>query len=219
MKQKKQRTKRNQSEYPALDPRLNPKTRSEQNDYDYINDFPEMWTDPHTGKEWTKHQLKQYLNDFTNEYLHASFNKDSKKRIHKKKKVPSEKNKGIKELKDKLNDMFKTIHDLINDTQVSTKSKINLRKMIIKVKRRVREVLNKELTMINDYYRNEAEKRNNIRNSCILTSNKAQGKTLGVADFPESYYNNANNNPEDEMIERLDLLKELQKTKNESNDT
>lgn len=58
-------TKRSQKKYPALDPHLNPRTRYDQNDYDYLDKLsPEN---------------KQYLNNFTAEWLHADF---SGERIH-----------------------------------------------------------------------------------------------------------------------------------------
>jgi hypothetical protein len=64
-KQKKKRNKRNQMKYPALDPSVNLKTRSELIDYDYIDKLSD--------------EEKDWLNRFTTEYINASFKHEGKK--------------------------------------------------------------------------------------------------------------------------------------------
>jgi hypothetical protein len=66
---KKEKTKRNKSKYPALDPTLNLKTRYELLDYDYVNKLSEK------DKAW--------LNKFTDEYVNDSLNReDLSKNLH-----------------------------------------------------------------------------------------------------------------------------------------
>ena len=67
---KKKPTKRSKAKYPALDPLLNLKSRIDLIDYDYINNL-----DP---------EAKQWLNDFTEEYINANLNHKGKK-LHKSK--------------------------------------------------------------------------------------------------------------------------------------
>lgn len=59
----KRKTKRSSKKYPALEPRVNSRVRQEYNDYDYIDKLSE--------------EEKQWLNDFTEEYLNASVGKQS----------------------------------------------------------------------------------------------------------------------------------------------
>ena len=62
------------SKYPALDPKLNLKSRTELLDYDYLNKL-------------NKSEL-EWLNKFTEEYTHASLDsKHPKKNLHKNKKL------------------------------------------------------------------------------------------------------------------------------------
>lgn len=67
---KKKKNKRNNTKYPALNPSLNLKTRTDLLDYDYLDKLSEK------DKEW--------LNRFTEEYTHARFDHKGKK-IQKKK--------------------------------------------------------------------------------------------------------------------------------------
>lgn len=63
----KKTNKRNRSKYPALDVKLNLRTRTDLIDYDYLDKLNEK------DKEW--------LNKFTEEYVNASFKKDKTKNI------------------------------------------------------------------------------------------------------------------------------------------
>jgi hypothetical protein len=68
------KNKRELSKYPALDPKVNLKSRIDLLDYDYLNKLNEK------ELEW--------LNKFTEEYTHASLNtKNPKKNLHKTKKM------------------------------------------------------------------------------------------------------------------------------------
>lgn len=212
--QKEKKTRRSNTEYPELDPKLHLKTRIDQMDYDYVDKLPETWTDPKTGKVYNP---KQYLNDFTKEYVSTSFDEDTKKRIHKIKKVQNPKNKNIRELKTKLNEVFKNINELLSDSKASVKTKNSLRKMVKRMKAHFKKVLNKEITTIKDFYKKEAEDRNNTRNSCILTRTRAQGKTVGEEYLPE-YYTDRNGGTEDAMIELIDHLNDLKKLQDDGSD-
>jgi hypothetical protein len=204
--QSKKRNKRSNSQFPALDPHLNLKTRFEQLDIDYLDKLPANWIDPKTGKKWSNTQLKQYLNDFTNESVHADFT-TNKKRIHKKKKVESKNNKHLKNLSKDVNTKFKEIIKLINDAQITTTSKIKLKRIVNQFKTQLKAQINNSLSFIDDFYKKEAEDKNNSRNRCILTRAKAQGKALGIDDLSELLM--VPNNLEDEIIDKIDSENEL----------
>jgi len=192
-------TKRSRNKYPSLQPELNLKTRYEQIDYDYANNLPETWTDPKTGK---KYNPKQWLNDFTEEYVSTSFNKT--KRIHKKTKVENPQNKNLITIKEAFLVMIKNINELISNSTISVKSKNNLKKNINKFKKSFNTVVKKSLSNIDDHYKKDSETRNNARNRCIMTRARAQGKMLGIDMLPEGYL--TNENVENDMIERIDAL-------------
>lgn len=212
MKEKKT-NRRSQQKYPALDPQYNLKTRLEQLDYDYIDQLPDTWTDPKTGK---KYNPKQFLNDFTNEAIHADF-KTNKKRIHKKKKIESEKNKDLKKLLVDLTEKIKELTLVLNNSNVSTTSKAKIKKTINKLKTQLKKQINGELSYINDFFKTDAERKNNSRNRCVLTRAKAQGKALGIDDLSVHY--TANKNVEDNLIEQLDFAKKLQDSHDDSDDS
>jgi hypothetical protein len=67
----KKKTKRSTVKYPALHPELNPRTRYELLDYDYLGKLSEEET--------------KWLNDFTEEYVHANFNHPGKRKHRSKK--------------------------------------------------------------------------------------------------------------------------------------
>lgn len=203
-------TKRSKNKYPSLQPELNLKTRSDLIDYDYTTNLPETWTDPKTGKTYNP---KQWLNDFTEEYVSASFNK--KKRIHKKIKVESPQNKNLIVVKDAFSTMIKNINELINNSSISVKSKTNLKKNITKFKKSFNTAIKKSLSNIDDYYKKDSETRNNKRNSCIMTITKAQGKVLSIDLLPEGYL--TNQNVENDMIERIDALNYLEEFEDSEN--
>jgi hypothetical protein len=117
--------KRNSTKHSALIPHLNLKTRFELVDYDYINKL--------SPKE------KEWLNNFTEEYVHANM-KHAGKKLH-----------TTKRLK-------KDCYD-----------------------------------------------RNNSRNRCILTRNKAAGRHISINDV--DHEDNERNNPEDYLIGKLDYYK------------
>lgn len=200
----KQKTKRSQSKYPALSPALNLKTRQDQLHFDYIDKLPNEWTDPHTGKKWTNDQLKQYLNDFSTEAILADFKNPN--RIHKKKKVESEKNKPLKQLVLNLNVKVKELIDLINQTNVNTNIKNKLKKTTNKYRKTLKKQIQDNFSYIKDYYKKESEDKNNARNRCILTRVKAQGKMLGIDDL--SPYLSDSKNIEDQLIEQIDNKEE-----------
>jgi hypothetical protein len=209
---RKKKTRRSEAKYPALDPHLNLKTRFEFLDMDYLDQLPETWTDPKTGKKWTNAQLKQYLNDFTNEHVHADFT-TNKKRIHKKKKVESDKNKDLRELLKTLTEKIKELIGTLNDSRVTTTTKLKLKKTINKLKNQLKKQILGELSYVEDYYKKEAEHKNNARNRCVLTRAKAQGKSLGIDDLSIEY--SRTENVEDEMIDRIDelnLMEDLEKS-------
>lgn len=200
----KQKTKRSQSKYPALDPALNLKTRSEQLDYDYVNKLPNEWTDPKTGKKWTGDQLKQYLNNFSTESILADFK--NPKRIHRKKKVESTKNKPLKQLILDLNIKIKEFIEIIAQANINIKLKGKLKKSAYKYKKTLKKQIQDNFSYIQDYYKKESEDKNNARNRCILTRVKAQGKMLGIDDL--SPYLTDTNDIEDQLIEQIDNKKE-----------
>jgi len=213
---RKKKSRRSEAKYPALDPHLNLKTRFENLDFDYIDQLPETWTDPKTGK---KYNPKQWLNDFTNEHVHADFT-TNKKRIHKKKKVESERNKDLRELLKALTEKIKELISTLNDSRVTTTSKLKLKKTINKMKTQLKKQILGEFSYVEDVYKKEAEHKNNARNRCILTRAKAQGKSLGIDDISESYY--VDKNEEDEMIARIDelnLMKKLEKSDGDADDS
>lgn len=70
-KDAKKKTKRSYVKYPAFHPELNPRIRYELVDYDYLDKLSE--------------EEKQWLHDFTQEYTHANFNHNGKRK-HKTKK-------------------------------------------------------------------------------------------------------------------------------------
>lgn len=71
MKKPKSGTRRSQAKYPALRPELNPKTRFELLDYDYLDKLND--------------EEKAWLNAFTEEYTHANMKHPGKK-LHTRKK-------------------------------------------------------------------------------------------------------------------------------------
>jgi hypothetical protein len=199
------RSRRSRSQYPALDPKLNLKTRFEELDSyeDYIHKLPETWTDPKTGK---KYNPKQWLNDFTNEFTHADF-KTNKKRIHKKKRVESEENKHLKNLSKDLNFKFKEITKLLNDSQISTTVKIKLKKILNQLKTKLKTQIKDSLYFIEDFYKKVAEDKNNARNRCRYTRANAQNKTMGINQLNELLL--SPNDLENEIIDKIDREKEL----------
>lgn len=193
----KRKTRRSEAKYPALDPQLNLRTRSEQLDFDYIDSLPETWTDPLTGKKWNP---KQFLNDFTNESVHAEFKK--KKRIHRKKKVPSEKNKDLKILLEKLLEKVRELIQLLNDSNASNSLKVKVKKSITKMKKQIQKQIKGDYTFIEDFFKKEAYDKNNSRNRCVLTRSKASGRLSNIDDLHENNF--STNNVEDSLIELID---------------
>lgn len=210
---KQKKTRRSQTKYAALDPQLNLKTRYDSIDFDYVKDLPEEWVDPITGK---KYNPKQYLNDFVNEYVHTDFD-SGKKRIQKKKRVESERNKFLRELQNKIFDNFKLITDMITNSNINHSSKIRVKKLINKFKTQIKKQIKSEYSFIEDIYKKEAYDRNNNRNRCVLTRARAQGLSTGFDELPENIM--VKDNVEDEIIDALDLhfAEKLKKSQNGSN--
>lgn len=201
--QTKKRTRRSRSKYPALDPQLNLKTRFEELDFDYINKLPDTWIDPKTGK---KHDPKQFLNDFANEFIHADF-KTNKKRIHKMKKVESEDNKHLRNLSKDLKAKFKEITTILNNSQISNTFKIKIKKTLNALKSKLLKQIKESLYFIDDFYKKEAEHKNNARNRCRYTRANAQNKTMGISQLNELLL--SPNDLEDEIIDKIDKQREL----------
>ena len=191
--------RRSAEKYPALNKKFNLKTRSDIIDYDYVDKLPEIWIDPITGK---KYNPKQFLNDFTNEYINASFSKKKKERVHKQKKVRDPKNEHLVDIRTKLLKITKEINDLINNSLITVKTKNGLRKTVGKFKKSYKKVITNSMAEIKDYYKKESEDRNNARNACIYTRAKAQGKTKSIDNLPENYHTKVD--VEDVLINKID---------------
>jgi len=205
----KKKNRRSNAKYPALEKNLNLKTRTEQIDFDYIDQLPEKWTDPKTGKTCNP---KQYLNDFVNESIHADFK--SNKRLHKKKKIEDPKNEDLRKLLDLIYIKVKELVGLIDNSKTNNKLKIKLKKSISKLKVQIRKQIKGDFSFIEDYFQKEAYDKNNSRNRCILTRAKAQGKAISIDDMPVGAY--VTKNVEDEVIDLIDGLKLAQNLKDES---
>src|ERR1700722_17385363 len=161
---KKKRNRRSQALYPALDPKLNLKTRSKLLDYDYIDQLSE--------KE------KQWLNDFSSEYINADFKtniEEGRKRIHRKKKVEHPKNKHLKKLIKDFLDNIKKFIQVLNESQITNVSKSKFKKSINKFKKHLKTQIQKDFKFITDAYKTDAEYNNNHRNMCILSKQEAMG--------------------------------------------
>lgn len=204
----KKSTRRSKAQFPALDPKFNLKTRSDLIEIESSENLPESWTDPKTGKTWSGHELKQYVNDFNNEHVNADFKtniKEGRKRIHKKKKVEHEKNKHLKKLiLDFLNNMKKLIL-ILNEAQITNNSRSKFKKSINKFKKQLKTQIKKEFKFIEDYYKRESEHSNNHRNMCILSRQKAAGQLKSLDVIPETIMNKKD--MESESIDIIDKNK------------
>lgn len=196
----KRKTKRSNDKYSNLKTHLNLKTRSDLLDCDYLDKLSE--------------EEKEYLNNFNKEYIITDFNDE--KRIHKRKTIPHPRNKSIREVQKRCNILFKDMIFSINRSQIRVITKNHLKKLIKELKLKVKECLTKEKTSIKDYYKTEAENRNNARNRCILTRARASGRTLGLDYVPEGNYLNKNST-EDTLIEFIDNLNFSEELKKKSN--
>lgn len=191
---KKKRTRRSESQFPALDPKLNLKSRAKLLDYDYVDQLSD--------------KDKQWLNDFTTEYTNADFKtnvKEGRKRIHRKKKVEHEKNRHLKKLITDFTIHIKQLVQIIHDSQVTNTAKSKFKKTIGKFKKQLKTQIKKEFTFIEDSYKREAEYANNHRNMCILTQQESQGMAKSLDLLPERVL--AKIDYEAEMIENIDNKK------------
>lgn len=213
MPTKKKKSKRSEAKYPALDKTYNLKTRTEQFDFDYINGHHDEETGITTRPLNPKEKL--WLNNFVEEYVNADFNPArERKRIHKKKKVEHPKNSDLKKIGIVLLEHFKVMNEDIKKSNITNSSKSNLRRLLAKFKNEMRAKIKEEYKFIMDYYKKEAYDNNNARNRCILTKAKASGKYVSMSELPEQRY--LIENTEDSIIENLDLMKELEKSGNET---
>lgn len=161
---KKKRTRRSESKFPALDPKLNLRSRSKLIDYDYLDQLNE--------KEL------QYLNDFTTEFINADFKtnlEEGRKRIHKKKRVEHEKNKHLKKLIVDFVANIKAFVKILNESQITNTSRSKFKKSVNKFKKQLKSQIKKEFTFIEDKFKRESEHSNNHRNTCIVTQQESQG--------------------------------------------
>lgn len=187
----KKKTRRSQAAYPALDPHLNLKTRSDLLDMDYIDQLSD--------------KDKQWLNDFSAEFVNVDFKTnidEGRKRIHKKKKVEHEKNDHLRKL---LADFLLKIKEFINvlmESQVSTSSKSKIKKSLVKFKKQLKSEIKGEFKYIMDYYKKASSDANNDRNRCIITRQKAQGINRSLDAISEKVL--AKTDFEDEMINKID---------------
>lgn len=194
------KTRRSQVKYPALNPKMNLKIRQEQLDYDYINKLPAEWIDPHTNKKWTNDQLKEYLNNFSNEFILTDFRNPT--RVHKKVKAENEKNKPLKQLILDLNIKIKEFIELINKTNISPKIKNKLKKSTNEYKKTLKKQIKDSFGYIEDYYKKESEDKNNSRNRCIMTRKKVNGDILGIDDL--NPYLTDTKDIENQLIDQID---------------
>lgn len=184
---KKKKTRRSEAEFPALDPKLNLKTRYEILDYDYLDKLSQ--------------EEKQWLNNFSAEYVNADF-KTNKKRIHRKRKAEHPKNKYLKKLQIDLIENLKLFVKLLNESQITSKSKSKLKKTVNKFKKQLKKQILEEFKYIKDFYKKDSEDMNNARNACILTKAKARGMAKSLDLLPETYLDKTN--IEDQIIAKID---------------
>lgn len=191
---KKKPTRRSESLYPALDPKLNLKTRAKLLDADYLDKLGE--------KEL------QWLNDFHNEFTHADFKtnvEEGRKRIHKKKKGEHPKNKHLKKL---IVDFLATIKALItvlNQAQITNTSRSKFKKSVNKFKKQFKAQIKKEFKFVEDVYKKSSEHANNHRNMCILSQREAMGMAKSLDSLPERLLDKTNT--EDTIIDKIDREK------------
>lgn len=206
---KKKKTVRSQTQFPALNPKLNLKTRNHLIETEYLKNLPENWTDPKTGKVWTKQQLLQYVNDFNTEFVNADFTtnvNEGRKRIHKKKKSEHAKNNKLKQLEEILLQHIKNITTLVNEAQINIKTKHKIKRIIKSFKIALKKQIKDDFKFINDTYKKKAEDANNARNNDIYTAVNAQGK-LYLGNQPNGAPNGIkvdDYDVEDQLIEKID---------------
>lgn len=205
---KKKPTRRSKTQFPALNPRFNLKTRSDLIEIESSENLPQSWTDPKTGKKWSNDQLKQYLNDFNSEFVNADFKtgiNEGRKRIHKKKRSEHERNKHLKKLILDFTNHIKQFVTILNDAQVTNISRSKFKKSVNKFKKQLKAQIKKEFKFIEDTYKTGAEFDNNHRNMCILTRERAQGKLKSTDLLPETIM--VKKDYESEMINNIDKKK------------
>lgn len=188
---KKRNNRRAQSAYPALDPRLNLKTRSELIETDYIDKLSE--------------KDKQWLNDFNQEYVNADFKtnvEEGRKRIHRKKRGEHPKNKHLKKLLIDFLANIKLFINILNQSQITNTSRSKLKKSVNKFKKQIKVQIKKEFKFIEDVFKTDAEYSNNHRNMCILTKQKAMGMAKSLDVLSERLMDKKDT--EMEILEKID---------------
>lgn len=121
-KNKKQRSKRSQAKYPALNPKYTTKVRKEFHDIDYIDQLSD---EPKLQPDGSYMSEKEWMNKFMEEHLNASFKNNEKDLIkdsEKKKKVYNENNSRNRDLYNisKVNGL---LQDRIEDSEAIIDSK------------------------------------------------------------------------------------------------
>lgn len=205
---KKKQTRRSKTQFPALDPKFNLKTRSDLIELESSENLPESWTDPKTKKVWTNEALKQYLNDFNSEFINADFKtgiNEGRKRIHKKKRSEHERNKHLKKLILDFTNHVKQFVNILNEAQITNTSRSKFKKSVNKFKKQLKAQIKKEFKFIEDTFKTGAEFDNNHRNMCILTKQKAMGSLKSLDVLPETIM--AKVDTENDLISMIDRKK------------
>lgn len=188
---KKKPSRRSSSRYPALDPKLNLKTRAKLLDADYLDKLSD------TELQW--------YNDFHNEFTHADFKtniNEGRKRIHKKKKVEHEKNRHLKKLIIDFLANIKVFITILNESQITNTARSKFKKSVNKFKKQLKTQIKKEFTYIADTYKQQSEYANNHRNMDILSRQEAMGMAKSLDQLPERLLSKIN--VEDEILEKID---------------
>jgi hypothetical protein len=205
---------------------VDPKTGKKYNPKQFLNDFANesIHADFKTNKK--RIHKKKKVESKNNKHLQSiskKLNKDFKEII-------VLLNETELNLVFQLNEKFKKYGLSIKNSQISTTSKMKLDNVLnklknkfkqqikdsfkiqfkeiqVELKNKFKQQIKESMSFVEDFYKKEAEDKNNSRNRCILTRAKAQGKALGIDDLSELLM--VSNDLEDEIIEKIDREREL----------